>query len=411
MVNARPFPPQTKVFWKNYYATKKIVVNYGGARSGKSFSIRCLFLKNLFECRHGVKLCIARKTTPALKMTEYLEFFKLMKKLGLYRESNHNKTDKTYEWNGNHLQFLSFDDPEKIRSSEFNYIWLEEATEFTFEDYVAVLTRLSAENHEENNPNRLYLTLNPTDVNSWINKKLIHMDDVEVIHSTYRDNPFLSPEYVKTLLSLKELDETSYRTFAEGEWVSLANVIYPQYDTYDVIPSDVEGSFIYGLDFGFNNPSALVKVYYNDTDVWIEEKLYERELTNTLLIEKLKEIAADGTIIADSAEPDRISEIYSAGLDVKPANKGKISAGITKVKGFHIHINRNSPNLLKEIQSYSWRKDRNGVIFDEPVKFNDHALDAMRYAITSLQPLVSSSSDSFDIEGENLIEDYKRGIY
>lgn len=406
----REFPQQTKVFWKNYYAKEKIVVNVGGARSGKSYSLRCLFIKNLFQCKHGVKLCIARKTMPALRMTEYREFIKMLKTLGLYRESNHNKTENTYEWNGNLLQFLSFDDPDKIRSCEFNYIWLEEATEFTFEDFLTVLTRLSAENNEDNNPNRLYLTLNPTDVNSWVNKKLIHMRGVEIIHSTYKDNPFLSKSYIQSLLQLKELDETAYKTFAKGEWSALPNLIYPKFDTYDEVPRDVESTFIYGLDFGFNNPTALVKVFYNDTDVWLEEKLYERELTTPLLIEKLKTIAPDGTIIADSAEPDRIEEIFNSGLDIKPAVKGKVSAGITKVKGYHIHINRNSPNLLKEIQSYSWRKDRNSVIIDEPVKFNDHALDAMRYAITSLQPS-TPQSDIYDIEGFNLKNDYKRSKF
>ena len=410
MIQTKQFPPQTKVFWKNYYSKAQTIINVGGARSGKSFSVRHLFIKNLFQCKHGVKLCIARKTMPALRMTEYRYFIDKLKELGLYRAANHNKTENTYSWNGNLLQFLSFDDPEKIKSTEFNFIWMEEATEFTFNDFLTMKTRLSAANNEDNNPNRMYLTLNPVDVNSWINKKLIHMPDVEVIHSTYRDNPFLSESYIKNLLELKELDETAYKTFVKGEWAALPNLIYPVFDTYDEIPADVENTFIYGLDFGFNNPTALVKVYYNDTDVWLEEKLYERELTNSMLVEKLREIAADGTIIADSAEPDRIEEISCAGLDVHPANKGKISAGISKVKSFHIHINRNSPNLLKEIQSYSWRKDKNGVIIDEPVKFNDHALDAMRYAITSLQPS-TPQSDIYDIEGFNLKNDYKRSKF
>lgn len=371
----------SKVFSHTIKAKSKIVLNIGGARSGKSYATAQLLIMKALNYP-GLNIGIARKTMPALKMTARRLVLDLLKQYGLYQSAAFNKTENYYQLNKSRLQFFSLDDPEKIKSTEFNYLWLEEATDFTYQDYLVLLTRLSAP-APSGLKNQMFLTLNPTDINCWIAKYLLNQKDVCLIKSTYKDNKFLSKDYIETLLSLKDYNKQAYKIFALGEWGSSETLIYTNWQIAQQAPDSYDEVF-WGLDFGFNNPTALVKIFVKDKIYFIEEKLYKTHLTNTLLIEELKtlipEQARSQTIYADSAEPDRIAEISAAGFNIKPALKNVLD-GIMFVKSCALNIIKESPNLTKEIQSYSWKTTLNGQLTEDPVKYNDHALDALRYAL------------------------------
>jgi phage terminase large subunit len=139
----------------------------------------------------------------------------------------------------------------------------------------------------------------------------------------------------------------------------------------------------YGLDFGYNHPAALVKVEHYDGVNYVQELIYQSKLTLTELIEKIKYHIRDlSPIYADAAEPKSIEEIFRAGINIKPASKD-VWAGILKVKSFPLVVTDNSKNLKNELSSYKWKKDKNDNIIEEPIKANDDALDATRYAIYS----------------------------
>ncbi|MBR4508937.1 MAG: PBSX family phage terminase large subunit [Elusimicrobiaceae bacterium] len=371
----------SKVFSQTIKAKSKIVLNIGGARSGKSYAMAQLLIMKALNYP-GLNIGIARKTMPALKMTARRLVLDLLKQYGLYQTSAFNKTENYYQLNKSRLQFFSLDDPEKIKSTEFNYLWLEEATDFTYQDYLVLLTRLSAPT-KEYLKNQIFLTLNPTDINCWIAKYLLNQKDVCLIKSTYKDNKFLSKDYIETLLSLKDYNKQAYKIFALGEWGSSETLIYTNWQMAEQAPNSYDEIF-WGLDFGFNNPTALVKIFVKDKIYFIEEKLYKTHLTNTLLIEELKTIIPEQErsqiIYADSAEPDRIAEISSAGFNIKPALKSVLD-GIMFVKSCALNIIKVSPNLIKEIQSYSWKTTLNGQLTEDPIKYNDHALDALRYGL------------------------------
>lgn len=371
----------SKVFGQTIKSSSKIILNIGGARSGKSYAMAQLLIMKALNYPN-LNIGIARKTMPALKMTARRLVLDLLSQYGLYQSSAFNKTENYYQLNKSRLQFFSLDDPEKIKSSEFNYLWLEEATEFTYQDYLVLLTRLSAPAPKELK-NQMFLTLNPTDINCWVAKHLLKQKEVSVIKSTYKDNAFLSKDYIETLLSLKNYNQQAYKIFALGQWGSSETLIYTNWQMTDKVPNSYDEVF-WGLDFGFNNPTALVKVFLKDQIYFIEEKLYKTHLTNTLLIEELKTLIPERersqTIFADSAEPDRIAEISSAGFNIVPALKNVLD-GIMFVKSCPLNIIKESPNLTKEIQSYSWKTTLNGQITEEPLKFNDHTLDALRYAL------------------------------
>lgn len=380
----------SKVFKQTFNANTTTIINVGGARSGKSYAMaQLLIYKAVNEI---CQIAVTRKTMPALKMTAMRLILNLLKEYNLFTPTCLNKTENTYKMGRSLFQFFSLDDPEKIKSSEFNYIWLEEATEFTYQDYGVLLTRLSAP-IINGRQNQIFLTLNPTDINSWIYKKLFTQSDITIIKSIYKDNNFLQKSYINTLLSLKNYDENAYKVFALGEWGASEKIIYKNWSLIDELPQNPSEIF-YGLDFGFNNPTALVQVAVYDGKFYANEILYQSGLTNTALTEKLKTLLngqESKTIYADAAEPNRIAEIATSGLNIKPAQKNVLN-GIMSIKSDNFFVTKSSTNLIKELQTYSWKSDANGNILEEPVKFNDHLLDALRYAIYTYKNELSQST-------------------
>ena len=223
------------------------------------------------------------------------------------------------------------------------------------------------------------MTFNPTDAFHWIKLKVIDKEtDIEEVVSTYRDNPFLSKEYIELLESTKDQDINYWRIYAEGQWGSLENVIYNNWKEVSEYP--VPQKTIFGLDFGFNNPSTLIEIGLTEDGIFLKERLYNSSLTNMDLITwAKKELASNVIIYADCAEPARIEEMKRHNLNVYPADKS-VKDGIDFVKRQKLFITSDSSNILKEIRGYSY-KQKDGHSIDEPIKLNDHTMDAIRYAI------------------------------
>jgi len=230
----------------------------------------------------------------------------------------------------------------------------------------------------------MILSFNPVDEFCFIKTKIIDnkSEDFTEIVSNYKFNPFLSADYVKTIESVEFQDANYFRIFAQGEWGKLENVIY---NNWEIVSYLSEGEKIFGLDFGFVNPTAFVQLSVDGFEVGIQQKIYQSGLTNQDLIRKLhsimtKEEKEQCPIYADSAEPQRIEELNREGFWVIPANKS-VKDGIDYVKRCRMRITNDSDNIIKEIRGYSHKTDKNGRVLEEPVKFNDHGLDAIRYGL------------------------------
>lgn len=363
----------------------EILLLYGGAGSGKSYSTAIWLLEKALKERNK-RFLITRKTLPSLKVSCLQLFRELLSKYNLSYEFNKSELEMVI--NTNQILFKSLDNADKIKSAEFNYIWAEEATELTHQDYLQLRLRLRRKNDLNN---QIITTFNPIDQFHWLKTKVLDREKVSSFQSNYKMNPFLSREYIEQLEGLAEVDENYYRIYALGEWGVLKNLIYSNWDVVDKTPETYD-EIVYGLDFGYINPTCLVEVRIKENEVWARELVYQSHLTNSDLIEIMKDKIDKGkAIYADSAEPQRIEEIYQAGFNVYPSEKN-VQFGINRVKQYKLHILEDSVNLIKEIRSYKWREDKEGRILEEPVKFNDHAMDAMRYALASLQnrkPMIS----------------------
>jgi len=360
----------TNVFNKAYRSTTRITCLQGGTRSSKTYSLCQLFIVKCLE-ETGKVFTICRKTLPALKGTAYRDVLNILKELELYDEANHNKSELSYQLNGNILEFISVDQPQKIRGRKRNYLWLNEANEFDFESWTQLTLRTTE---------KIYLDYNPSDPYSWIYDKVHTRDDCTFLQSTYLANPFLDDDTIAEIERLKDIDPDYWRVYGLGEIGTVQTMIFRNFNLVD----DVQGRLIgYGLDFGFtNSPTALVEVRQLDDNLYIKELLYEKRLTNTDLANKMKALGIDRQteIVGDSAEPKSIEEIYRQGFNIKPAKKGAgIHLGIDIMRRYKLHITKDSLNAIKEFRGYKWATDKNGDVLNTPVKVNDHLVDACRY--------------------------------
>ena len=359
------------VFQKNWDADTKIVVNQGGTRSGKTYSLLQLLIVKSYKTK-GKVFTIVRKSLPSLKMTAYRDFFEILNNLGIYDEKNHNKSDYTYTLNGNLFEFISLDQPQKKRGARRDYLFCNEANELTWEDFFQLLVRTTE---------KIWLDYNPSDSYHWIYDRLLTRDDVTYIQTTYKDNPFLDKSIVEEIERLRGTDDDYWRIYGLGERGASRATVF-QYQ----VAEEPKGQLIsLGLDFGFtNDPTSLVKVYKDGDNLYIQELLYHTNLTNQDISDKFNELGLTrfDEIWADSAEPKSIEELHRMGWNVKPTAKGadSIMAGIDILKRHKIFVTKESKNALREFQNYKWQEDKNGNLLNRPIDAFNHAIDATRYA-------------------------------
>ena len=386
------------VFYKNALNSQhRFLILYGGAGSGKSvFAAQKLLIRTLSEAPH--KFLVVRKVAATLRHSVYALFKEL-----IYQESlqelfkfNESSLEITNVLNGNKIIFKGLDDPEKIKSiAGITGIWIEEATELNEEDLEQLNLRLRGETKHYK---QIIITFNPVSAHHWLKKRFFdrQKEDVFALKTTYKDNPFLDKEYKEQLKKLELENPHYYRIYALGEWGNLEGLIYTTYDEVKAMPEYFEDEFL-GLDFGYNHATALVHVRIDGKDLFVNELIYKKETTNDEIIKEVEQkypFAKSIKIFADSARADLIKEWQRCGFIVGPANKN-VFEGIMAVKSFHLKIVSTSSNLLKELASYAWKKNKDGVYLDEPIKINDDAMDAMRYAIT---PYIKNEGEIFSFK-------------
>ena len=352
----------------------KIQVHQGGTRSGKTYSILLALAEWCYNNPNsGRVISVVRKTLPSIKGSVLRDFKEILDNAGWYSEHHHNKTEHTYSLFGTLWEFVSMDQPQKVRGRKRDILYCNEANELTLEDWRQLTFRTTW---------KIIVDYNPSEPFHWLYSEVIPREDVDFFKTTYRDNPHLPKELIDEIERLKEADPDYWRIYGEGERATNRLAVYV------AKRSEVEGDLLgYGLDWGFtNDPTALVAVYKRGQELYIKELLYERGLTNSDIIQRLKdlEIPRKEYIIADSAEPKSIEEVRRAGFLIKPSKKGpdSIRNGIDLMKRHKLHYL--GDNLEKEFGSYKWKTDKEGNAVSSPEDKHNHALDAARYVCLNL---------------------------
>ncbi len=362
----------TSVFSRNlieYEQGKRFIINQGGSRSSKTYSIVQLLIY-LCLTNPNLQVSIVRKSFPSLRGSVLKDFLEIMTNLGIYDENLHNKTSQIYYFtNGAQLEFFSIDLAQKVRGRKRDICYCNEANELDFDDFQQLSLRTSK---------CLFIDFNPSDSEHWL-YELLKDDRSVLLKSTYKDNNFLAPEIVNEIENLINVDENYYKIYALGERPISSTRIYSHFRQY--IDQPQVDDYCYGLDLGYNHSTALIKVMFVGDLIYCQEIIYENKLTSSDLINKINQsISGDRKpIYVDSARPDIVEELRRIGYNTYSASK-QVKEGIDFIKSKQIYIDIESVNLWREYKLYSW-KSKGNLIFDEPIKLNDDGLDAMRYGI------------------------------
>jgi phage terminase large subunit len=358
-------------------ARKKVI--QGGTSAGKTLAILAVLID--IAAKNKTEISVVSESIPHLRRGAIKDFAKVMQWTGRWVADRWNKTLLTYHFaNGSIIEFFSADSEARLRGARRQVVYINEANNIDFESYYQLAIRTSE---------AIYIDFNPTH-EFWAHTEVLPEQDAELIILTYQDNEAL-PDTIKRDIELNRTKaETSaywanwWKVYGLGQVGTLQGAIYEDFEVVEGIDVSRAKFVALGLDWGFSNdPTALVAIYRQGDCLLIQELLYSTGLTNQDIADKLRTLGITRAweIVADSAEPKSIEEIYRLGFNIKPAEKGPDSVrnGIDILKRFKLQVTKDSTNLIKELRSYTWATDKEGKNTGVPIDSFNHACDAMRY--------------------------------
>lgn len=364
------------LYQKNYYSKADTIVNQGGTSSGKTYAIlQVLFTKALeSECT----ITIVGQDIPNLKVGAFRDALDIINSDDSIKQQifHYNRSDRIFTFKNNSImEFNSYDNQQDAKSGKRDYLFVNEANGIPYNMYEQLSLRTRKQ---------VYIDYNP-DTSFWVHDKIIPTNTTELIISDHRHNPFLSSKVREKIEALKERDESLWKVYARGMTGRIEGLVLKKW--YVLNESFEDKKLIgYGIDFGFtNDPTSLIEVRMQDGDLYVQELIYETGLTNKDISDRMEVLGVSkgALIVADSAEPKSIEELRRRGWTIDGVKKGADSVmfGINLLKGYAINVHSSSKNLIKELEQYKWKVNKNGDSLNVPIDDYNHAIDALRYLI------------------------------
>lgn len=367
----------------------------GGRSSGKSFSVAAFIAMLTFEEDHTI--LFSRNTMSAAEISiipEFIEKLELMGVKHLFKtkadEVINKVTNSKIIFRG--LTSNNKDNTANLKSLNGVTTWIiEEAEELMDETrFETVDDSLRVKGKQL----RTILLLNPKSKEHWIYKRFFlnagvipgsntNKNLVTYIHTTYRDNKENVNE--QSVMMWDELEKTNKAKWDHkfgGAWLDIAEGVIFQYSLGEF---DLNLVPVYGQDFGFSiDPTTLVKVGIDKKNkkIYIEECFGKPNMTTSQISELDKQYAGNALIVADSAEPRLITEVKSAGVNIKAVTKrpGSIVTGIGLMQDYELIITPDSSNIIAEFNNYVWHDRKSNT----PVDMFNHYIDAVRYVVMEM---------------------------
>ena len=371
---------------------KRYNVYYGGRGSGKTyFVISKLLIKGLKEKR---TILLMRKVYRKCKDSVWAELKAAMDRMKIrkYFDLYEGEYRAVCKLNGTVFKCEGLDEAEKIKGfSEISDVLLEEATEFTLEDFELIDGTVRSVCYKL--PLQIYCLFNPVAKTNWVFKRFgfdtgVVPPNTFILKTTYLDNPYLSKDYLARMDAMRETNPTRWKIEALGDFVSLDRLVFQNYRVEEFDYTTIKGQLLCGLDFGFSVDITAFCASILDEEnrtIYIFKEWGDTGKTNQDLIQIITSLGfAKSVIIADSAEPKSIEEIKRGGIiKMKPATKGpdSIIHGIQKLQNYHIVIHPSCSGIITEFENYSWQKNRDGEYINKPIDSFNHYIDALRYSM------------------------------
>lgn len=353
------------------------IASKGGTRSSKTWStLQLLHLACVNSEKPLVISCVAA-TLPMVKRGMMRDFRQMLIAENEWDENAFNKSECTYTYpNGCIIEFFGVDNASKVHGSARDILFVNEAQTIPREIFRQLDIRTRKKVIIDFNPVRRF----------WGETEFVG-DRYITIHSTYKDNPYLSKEQIGAIEKNKE-DANWWRIYGEGETGGVEGNVYPSYEVIDEMPETFTGRCL-GLDFGFvNDPTAIVDIRFQGWDLYVDLLCYETGLLNASIADYLTSNMLHRLItVCDNAEQKSIVELQQRRIKAIPCVKGRgsVAGGIAQVKQFRLHVTKRSVKLLDELDNYKFIKDEaTDTYTNETIDAWNHALDALRYGVDYL---------------------------
>lgn len=356
---------------------KRIKIIQGGTSAGKTYGILPILIDK--ATKQKLEISVVSESIPHLRRGALKDFIKIMQDTNRWITPHFNKSFLKYTFaNGSYIEFFSVEQPDKLRGARRNILYVNEANNIPFEAYNQLAIRTS---------NEVYLDYNPTH-EFYAHTELIPDEDSDFIILTYKDNEGLPKSIITEIEKAKEKAKTSkywlnwWNVYGLGKVGSLEGVVFSNWEKINSVPNDAR-LLGYGMDFGYtNDPTTLIACYKLDNQLIFDEVIYRTGLLNSDIKDLFNNYNVGKNVVyADSAEPKSIAELRRYGFYVLPTSKGRdsINYGINILQQYNFKVTQKSTNLIKELRSYTWDKDKTGATLNKPVDAFNHGIDAMRY--------------------------------
>ena len=366
----------------------------GGRGSGKSFSVNLLLVLLTYEKGHTI--LFTRYTLASAYVSIIPEFIDKLELLDIFEDFHITKDEIRNKRSGSKIVFKgiktsSGDQTANLKSLQgVTTFVLDEAEELTSED---TFDKIDLSVRQQGIQNRVILILNPTSKEHWIYRRYfedkgiqegsnITQGNITYIHTTYLDNKEnLSDSFLSQIENIKNRRPEKYKHQMLGGWLNVAEGVI--FTNWEIGEFKEVGVTVYGQDYGFASDSSTLVATNIDVDnkkIYLKECFYQPRLTTSQLVSLNKKYAGSSLIVGDSAEPRLISEIKASGCNIVASIKGQgsITYGISLLQDYDLIVDKDSINLIKELNNYAWLERKSNTPID---KFN-HLIDAIRYAVT-----------------------------
>lgn len=372
---------------KVFELKKRIRAVAGGTSASKTVSILVWIIDYCQSSKNVNKLAsVVSESYPHLKKGAMLDFETIMKDRGYWDDRLWNKTDHVYTFEtGNKSEFFSPDTYSKAHGPRRDVLFANEGNNLEYKIVDQLITRTREV---------VWLDWNPSS-EFWFYTDMLPQrpDDIDFITLTYKDNEALDDVMIQEIESHKN-NKMWWQVYGLGQLGDVEGRIYTGWNIIDEIPHEARLER-YGLDYGYSNdPTAIPAVYKYNGGIILDEIVYTKGLQNKQIADILLN-QPKAPVVPDSAEPKSNDELMSYGITIIPALKGtgSVNKGIQYVQNQRISVTKRSINIIKEYRNYMWITDKDGKITNEPSPIWNHMMDAIRYAINSLNVTDSDVND------------------
>jgi len=360
-------------------ARKKVI--QGSTSSGKTYGIIPIIYDKLIANERWTATVTA-ETLGSLKDGALKIFKDFMMDEGRWDDARWNATDNIYILaNKSRLQFKSFDSVGKAKAAgKREILFINEANHLPWDIAYALIIRSTEDQYFDFN----------ADEEFWAHTEVLNSPDSEFLKLTYKDNEGIPPTTLSELMEIKRKAELEEKAGVKGYWYNYwmvyglgevgqrLELVFAPWDVMKVKPARFT-KFVYGIDFGYQHPTALIKIWYHEDERYIEEEIFAPLLSSPKLLAKMSElnISREVEMIGDYARPEMISDLRDAGYYVLNADKS-VDAGIEDLRKCKVYVSESAVNVIRENKKYKYKK-MNGLVTDVILKINDDAMDAIRY--------------------------------